>query len=90
MSIRKYPLGSELQRLTVALIRIYQICIRSVMFNHCRFYPCCSEYAIEAIKEHGLIKGGHLTIARLFRCHPWHPGGFDPVPNSKSMQLLDR
>lgn len=90
MRIKKLQLDSQLQRLTVALIRIYQICIRCVMFNHCRFHPSCSQYAIEAIKGHGLIKGGYLTVTRLLRCHPWYPGGFDPVPNSKSMQPVDR
>jgi hypothetical protein len=46
----------------------------------CRFYPNCSDYALQALKRHGLIRGLGLTACRLLRCHPYHPGGFDPVP----------
>ncbi|MDR0716110.1 MAG: membrane protein insertion efficiency factor YidD, partial [Azoarcus sp.] len=46
----------------------------------CRFYPSCSDYALEAIAVHGICKGGLLALARILRCHPWHPGGSDPVP----------
>jgi len=46
----------------------------------CRFYPSCSLYSIEALKTHGCFKGVYLTIRRILRCHPWHPGGHDPVP----------
>jgi len=48
--------------------------------NTCRFYPTCSNYAIESIKKYGTIKGSYLGLKRLFRCHPFHPGGYDPVP----------
>lgn len=80
MPIKKIPIASGLQRSMIALIRAYQIIIRSVMFNHCRFSPSCSQYAIEAIEGYGLLRGGYLAAARLLRCHPWHPGGLDPVP----------
>jgi putative membrane protein insertion efficiency factor len=46
----------------------------------CRFYPTCSEYALEAIGRHGALKGSYLATKRIFKCHPFHPGGFDPVP----------
>ncbi len=62
------------------LIRIYQLCISPLFGPKCRFYPSCSNYAIEAIREYGAGKGGLMAAKRLCKCHPWHPGGFDPVP----------
>ena len=61
------------------LIRIYQWTISPLIGNHCRFYPSCSHYAAEALQKHGAIKGSYLTVKRLCRCHPWNPGGVDPV-----------
>ncbi|HDQ04216.1 MAG TPA: membrane protein insertion efficiency factor YidD [Deltaproteobacteria bacterium] len=64
----------------VCVIRLYQVCISPVFFGQCcRFYPSCSEYAIEAIKLHGPAKGSFLGVKRILRCHPFHPGGYDPV-----------
>jgi hypothetical protein len=51
---------------------------------HCRFHPSCSHYAVEAIDEHGVVKGGWLSIKRISRCHPFNDGGFDPVPKKNS------
>lgn len=68
-------------RNTVRLvIRGYQLLVSPVLGNHCRFYPTCSQYAIEAIDHHGVVRGACLAIRRLSHCHPWHPGGVDPVP----------
>jgi putative membrane protein insertion efficiency factor len=64
----------------ITLIRVYQMGISPVLGNHCRFYPSCSQYACEALERHGALRGGWLAIRRVLRCHPWHPGGVDPVP----------
>jgi len=60
-------------------IRIYQLCISPLMAPCCRFHPTCSEYAITAIKRHGPLKGMYYALRRILRCHPFHPGGYDPV-----------
>ncbi|WP_462320386.1 membrane protein insertion efficiency factor YidD [Halochromatium sp.] len=61
-------------------IRAYQLFLSPVLGNHCRFYPTCSHYTMEAVEHHGVLRGLWLGIRRLLRCHPWHPGGVDPVP----------
>ena len=63
------------------LIRGYRYAISPLFGQHCRFHPSCSAYALGAIESHGLARGGLLTLRRLGKCHPWHPGGFDPVPD---------
>ncbi|WP_083452247.1 membrane protein insertion efficiency factor YidD [Candidatus Burkholderia verschuerenii] len=67
-------------RLLVMLIRGYQLGISPLLGHRCRFYPSCSQYAIEALQIHGACKGGWLSLRRIARCHPLHPGGYDPVP----------
>ncbi|QTQ15220.1 membrane protein insertion efficiency factor YidD [Treponema parvum] len=62
------------------LIRIYQVCISPLFPRCCRFYPTCSNYAIEAIKKYGSIKGIYLSFKRIVRCNPFCSGGYDPVP----------
>jgi putative membrane protein insertion efficiency factor len=69
-----------MKRLLIGLIRIYQYAISPLMGRSCRYVPTCSEYTVEAIRKHGAIKGGWLGAKRISRCHPWHPGGYDPVP----------
>jgi len=69
-----------MRKLALLLIQFYRYAISPLMANHCRFHPSCSCYAQEAIEHHGLLRGGWLTLRRLGRCHPWHPGGYDPVP----------
>ena len=68
----------------VALIRGYQLLVRPLCPPSCRFAPSCSEYAREAVSRHGAARGGILALRRVVRCHPWHPGGWDPVPAEKS------
>ena len=63
-----------------ALIRLYQLTISRALPSSCRFYPSCSEYTRQAIERHGLLRGGWLGVKRLARCHPFNPGGYDPVP----------
>ncbi len=62
------------------VIRIYKSAISPVLPPSCRFYPSCSDYAHEALERHGVIRGGYMSIARILRCHPFNPGGHDPVP----------
>jgi uncharacterized protein len=68
------------RRLLAALIRGYQLAISPALPPSCRFTPSCSQYALEAVTRHGALKGSWLAACRLVRCHPFHPGGFDPVP----------
>ena len=63
----------------ISLIRFYQLCISPLLGNNCRYYPTCSQYAIEAIEKKGIIRGSWMAVKRIFRCHPWHTGGYDPV-----------
>jgi putative membrane protein insertion efficiency factor len=64
----------------MGIIKVYKILISPLFPNSCRFYPTCSEYSYEAIKKFGSIKGGWLGVKRISKCHPFHPGGYDPVP----------
>ncbi|MBA3237764.1 MAG: membrane protein insertion efficiency factor YidD [Parachlamydiaceae bacterium] len=68
-----------MKTLLIGLVRVYQICIRPMFGTNpcCRFFPTCSDYAIEALKKHGVFIGCWLTLKRLCKCGPWHPGGVD-------------
>ncbi len=68
-------------RAALLAISLYRRAISPLLPPACRFYPSCSQYAAEAIQKHGLVAGGMLSLRRLSRCHPWHPGGLDPVPD---------
>ncbi|MEJ2282517.1 MAG: membrane protein insertion efficiency factor YidD [Desulfobacterales bacterium] len=68
------------QILFTALIRVYQYTLSPLLGPSCRFYPSCSEYAHQAIRRHGPLRGLILALKRILRCHPFHPGGVDPVP----------
>lgn len=72
-----------MKRLVIALIRFYKIALSSLLGQRCRFYPSCSSYAIEAIESHGVLKGSVLAARRITKCHPFHPGGVDLVPERR-------
>lgn len=72
-----------MRNIVKGLIRIYQFVLSPVLGNNCRFHPSCSSYAIEAIDAHGVIRGSWIAMRRLAKCHPWHPGGVDPVPPNR-------
>ncbi|MCE7790993.1 membrane protein insertion efficiency factor YidD [Salipaludibacillus sp. CUR1] len=69
--------------LAIGLIRFYQKWISRFTPPTCRFYPTCSHYGIEAVKRFGFVKGSWLTLKRIVKCQPFHPGGYDPVPEKK-------
>jgi putative membrane protein insertion efficiency factor len=66
--------------LLVLLVKLYRRLLSPVLPPSCRFYPSCSAYALTALERHGAARGSYLTVKRLLRCHPFHPGGIDPVP----------
>ena len=68
-----------MKTLMIVCIRFYQLFISPLFPPTCRFYPTCSPYAIEAIRKKGALKGGWLAVKRIAKCHPFHPGGYDPV-----------
>jgi putative membrane protein insertion efficiency factor len=77
-------LATLLRALLIGLVKAYQLILRPILGNNCRFTPSCSDYALEAIRNHGAIRGGYLAGRRILRCHPWHGGGSDPVPPASS------
>ena len=78
MRLRNIP-----RRVLQFCIRVYQLTLSPFIGNQCRFYPSCSHYAHQAIETHGALRGTVLAVRRLGRCHPFHPGGIDPVPTLK-------
>ncbi|MDL2232546.1 membrane protein insertion efficiency factor YidD [Ruminococcaceae bacterium OttesenSCG-928-L11] len=69
-----------MKHVIIALIKIYRRFLSPLKPACCRFYPTCSAYALEAVSSYGAVKGGFLALKRILKCHPFHPGGFDPVP----------
>lgn len=70
----------QIRNILIFIVRFYQKFISPLKKPCCRFVPTCSEYAVEALKKHGVIKGLYLTFKRILKCHPLHKGGYDPVP----------
>jgi putative membrane protein insertion efficiency factor len=67
-------------RVLIALVTAYRYALSPMLGRHCRFHPSCSAYAVEALERRGALRGAWLAVKRIARCHPWHPGGYDPVP----------
>ncbi|QCB49468.1 membrane protein insertion efficiency factor YidD [Rhodococcus sp. PAMC28707] len=80
--VRSFP-----ARILILFIELYRTYVSPLRLPTCRFSPTCSEYAVEALKTHGAIKGTLLAIARLLKCAPWHSGGWDPVPDRGSWRV---
>ncbi len=78
-----------IRRLMIWLVQGYQRVSRCFP-AHCRFYPTCSDYTIEALRKHGIVTGLWLSLKRICRCHPWNPGGIDPVPEAREQRSEDR
>ncbi|HAY41490.1 MAG TPA: membrane protein insertion efficiency factor YidD [Gammaproteobacteria bacterium] len=76
-----------MRKLILIPIRFYQLFISPLLGSNCRFSPTCSEYAFEAVKEFGVIKGLKLSVKRIGKCHPWHEGGFDPLPKNINTKI---
>ncbi len=76
-----------MQKILILFVRAYSYAISPFLGNSCRFYPTCSSYAEQALTEHGPIKGSWLAVRRICRCHPWHAGGVDPVPDNQNKRV---
>ncbi|MCX7735755.1 MAG: membrane protein insertion efficiency factor YidD [Candidatus Kapabacteria bacterium] len=70
------------KKIIISIIKLYKFAISPIFPSSCRFYPTCSSYSIEAIEKFGVGKGSILAVKRILKCHPFHPGGYDPVPNN--------
>ena len=68
--------------LLIGVFRLWQVLASPTYGQTCRFYPSCSAYGVAAVRTHGAVRGGWLTLRRIARCHPWNPGGYDPVPST--------
>lgn len=73
------------QAAVLLLLRLYQLLLSPLLGNRCRFHPSCSRYCMDAVKRFGVIRGVGLGLVRLCKCHPFHPGGVDPVPDLPSV-----
>jgi len=75
-----------MKKILIGFIKLYQKVISPLTPPSCRFYPTCSHYGIEAVEKHGALKGSWLAVRRISKCHPFHEGGFDPVPDNDMLK----
>lgn len=80
MDIPEYKFEFMIKTLLTGIIRLYKYCLSPFLAPSCRFYPSCSSYAQEALERYGTGKGIGISVRRLLKCHPFHPGGYDPLP----------
>jgi putative membrane protein insertion efficiency factor len=80
---------SAAARGAIALIELYRNLVSPMRLPTCRFTPTCSQYAVDALSEYGLVRGGWLAIVRLLKCGPWHQGGWDPIPERRGVAQHD-
>lgn len=78
--MRTARLNDVFKAIILLPVRFYRLAVSPLLGPRCRFQPSCSAYMVEAVETHGVMKGVCLGLKRFFRCHPWHPGGYDPVP----------
>ena len=77
-------MSTLISKILITLIKAYRLFLSPWLGQQCRFHPTCSQFALQAIEQHGPFKGSWLTIKRLACCHPWHEGGIDPVPDNRA------
>lgn len=80
MNTPSLPAPGLAARVLIVLVRLYQLTLAAFLGGHCRFQPSCSNYALECLKTHGALRGALHSLRRVSRCHPFHPGGYDPPP----------
>jgi len=90
MSRRFSVLAVLPQKILICLVKAYRLLISPSLGSNCRFEPSCSAYSLQALGQHGAVKGSYLTLRRLARCHPWCDGGHDPVPPPPSASFFSR
>lgn len=79
-----------MRKLLIGFISLYRYALSPFLGNNCRYYPTCSCYTQEAISRHGVLRGGWLGVKRISRCHPWHEGGVDPVPDLEKQTINNK